>query len=248
MFSWFLASTWLFLGALGSSWVPGVAWGRRVDPSRLLQIPAIPGRCLHFTPCFAMLRSGSPLGPFASIANTMHLGFRVSSGAPWDTLGALWCSRGCSWSLLGISPGAPGASLGSPGASPGHSWGSLCTPGGSPGTPRWLPGASLRSPGVSLATPRDSLGTPGDSWDSPGALLGLPRGSLGAPGASSGSPGASPGHPWGSTPASSVPGCWHPAGTATRLIRTSWVPAPSWYGHRLQRELHRECHSVVRIP
>ena len=159
-----------------------------MDPSRVLQIPAIPGPCLHFTPCFAMLRSGSSLGPFASIANTMHLGSPVSSGTPWDPLGALW---GCPWNLLGVSPGAPGASLGSPGASPGHSRDSLSTPGDSPGTPRGLPGAFLRSPGVSPGTSpgfpgysrnsRDSLGTlPALPWDSPGSP-GTPRGLLGLP-------------------------------------------------------------------
>ena len=52
----FLTFTLFFLGFwphLGSSWVPWVAPGRRADPSRLLQIPSIPGRCFHFTPCFA---------------------------------------------------------------------------------------------------------------------------------------------------------------------------------------------------
>ena len=167
-----------------------MAWGRRADPSRLLQIPAIPGRCLHFTPCFAMLRSGSPLGPFESIANTMHLGFRVSSrgalGHSWCFLGSPGLSLGHPWCILGF----PGLSLeplwGLPGDSLEPLWGLLGPPGDSQVTPWVLPVTPPGLPGTLPGLPVDSrgclLGHPGVPWDSPGAPWVLPGPLLVLPG------------------------------------------------------------------
>ena len=151
-----------------------------MDPSRLLQIPAIPGRCLHFTPCFAMLRSGSPLGPFESIANTMHLGVRVSSrgalGHSWCFLGSPGLSLGHPWCILGF----PGLSLeplwGLPGASLEPLWSLLGPPGDSQVSPWVLPGYSRRASGASPGTPRVLPGSllvfPGDSQVIPWVLSG----------------------------------------------------------------------------
>ena len=178
-----LGSSW---ASLGSSWVPGVAWGRRADPSRLLQIPAIPGRCLHFTPCFAMLRSGSPLGPFESIANTMHLGVRVSSrgalGHSWCFLGSPGLSLGHPWCILGF----PGLSLeplwGLPGDSLEPLWGLLGPPGDSQVTPWVLPVTPPGLPGTLPGLPVDSRGSPG----TPRGPLGFSRDFLDTPGDSPG--------------------------------------------------------------
>ena len=165
-----------------------MAWGRRADPSRLLQIPAIPGPCLHFTPCFAMLRSGSPLGPFESIANTMHLGFRVSSrgalGHSWCFLGSPGLSLGHPWCILGF----PGLSLeplwGLPGDSLEPLWGLLGSPGDSQVTPWVLPVTPPGLPGTLPGLPVDSRGSPG----TPRGPLGLSRDFLGTPGVSPGTP------------------------------------------------------------
>ena len=159
-----------------------------MDPSRLLQIPAIPGRCLHFTPCFAMLRSGSPLGPFESIANTMHLGVRVSSrgafGHSWCFLGSPGLSLGHPWCILGF----PGLSLeplwGLPGDSLEPLWGLLGAPGDSQVT------------GDSVGTPGDSPRIPGDSPGTPRGLPGVSRDTPGSPGTLPGLPGYSRGLSW----------------------------------------------------
>ena len=117
MFLRFLASSWLLLGSLGAPGCP-------VDPPRLLQIPSIPARCLHFTPCFAMLRFGSLLGRFRSIVNIMHPGFRAFSAVPWDTYCPPWGSRACPWDLSGPQQG----------------------PLGSPASPNWVPTGSPAGP------------------------------------------------------------------------------------------------------
>ena len=141
-----------------------------------------------------MLRSGSPLGPFESIANTMHLGVRVSSrgalGHSWCFLGSPGLSLGHPWCILGF----PGLSLeplwGLPGDSLEPLWGLLGAPGDSqvtpwvlpvtpPGLPGTLPGLPVDSRGSS-GTSRGSLGLSRDSR-APGTLRGLSGDSLGTP-------------------------------------------------------------------
>ena len=159
-----------------------------MDPSRLLQIPAIPGRCLHFTPCFAMLRSGSLLGAFESIANTMHPGFpgvfRGPLGPSWCTLGSPGLSLEPLWGLPGDSLEPLWGLLGPPGDSQVTPWvlpATPPTPGDSPGTSHGLPGVSRDTPGSpgtlpALGTPGVSPGNPlGISGDSLGTLKGSPR-------------------------------------------------------------------------
>ena len=131
-----------------------------------------------------MLRSGSSLGPFESIANTMHLGFRVSSrgalGHSWCFLGSPGLSLGHPWCILGF----PGLSLeplwGLPGDSLEPLWGLLGPPGDSQVTPWVLPVTPPGLPGTLPGLPVDSRGSPG----TPRGPLGLSRDSLGTPGVS----------------------------------------------------------------
>ena len=222
-----LGSSGALLGLRVAPWSPR---GSSVDPAQPLQTPSIPGRCLHFTPCFAMLHVGTLRGPFETIVNSMHPGFRVSSAIPWHPSGAPWGAEGCTYSLLGGFLGLPGDSLGCPREPSGALLVLSGTPRGLPGLPVGSPGTLPGHPGHSLWTPRDSPGLPGYSpWTPPptppryspgvpGAPRGLPgvsRDSPGSPGTLPGLPGYSPGTPRGTT-------LWLPGGTAEAGWRTTW--------------------------
>ena len=196
-----------------------------MDPAKPLQIPSIPGRCLHFTPCFAMLHVGTLRGLFETIVNSMHPGFRVSSAIPWHPSGAPWGAEGCTYSLLGGFLGLPGDPWGAFGRRLEPFWVLSGPPRGLPGLPVGSLGLSRDSLGTPCGlpgTPRDSLGTPRGpprySPGVPGAPRGLPRvsrDSPGSPGTLPGLPGYSPGTPRGTT-------LWLPGGTAEAGWRTTW--------------------------
>ena len=182
-----------------------------------------------------MLRVGTPRGPFETIVNTMHPGFRVSSAIPWHTPGAPWGAEGCTYSHLGEFLGLPGDSLGCPRAPSGALLGALGASPGSPGTPCVVP------PGLS----RDSLGTPcglpGTPRDSLGTPLGPPRYSPGVPGAPRGLPGVSrdsPGSP-GTLPG--LPCRLHAACPKTRLNLVIVQVAHRWHRTRGQSSCKMCC-------
>ena len=171
---------------MGRRVAPWASRGSPVDPAQPLQIPSIPGRCLHFTPCFAMLHVGTLRGPFETLVNSMHPGFRGSSAIPWHPSGVPWGAEGCTYSHLGGFLGLPGDSLGCPRAPSGALLGALGASPGSPGTPCGVP---WDSPGTPWVLPVDSPGLPGTPWVLPVDPPGTPRDSLGLPVDSPGSPG-----------------------------------------------------------
>ena len=133
-----------------------------------------------------MLHVGTLRGPFATIVNSMHLGFRVSSATPWHPSGAPWGAQGCTYSLLGGLLGLPGDSLGCLREPSGALLGALGASPGSPGAPCGVP---WDSPGTPWVLPVDSPGLPGTPWVLPVDPPGTPRESLGLPVDSPGSPG-----------------------------------------------------------
>ena len=132
-----------------------------------------------------MLHVGTLRGPFETIVNSMHPGFRVSSAIPWHPSGAPWGAEGCTYSHLGGFLGLPGDSLGCPREPSGALLGALGASPGSPGTPCGVP---WDSPGTPWVLPADSPGLPGTPWVLPVNPPGTPRDSLGLPVDSPGSP------------------------------------------------------------